>query len=203
MTITMGERFKSVRKHAKMTQKDFAESLGITQTTISGIEKNAANASTTLIKLVCLKYNIDEEWLSNGNGRMLAFPGSWGCDNCDGLIKKYEAMKILFERHLENHRGNYDNLFCFVESFSFFISITTAAKLSTDNVTAYLKAIYNIMDHMEKFTFHSSVQEKRKNRDYERMYKLKLEEEEVKKIICDNIAEIAKIYEKNAYGTSI
>lgn len=195
---TIGERIKKVRKYTKLTQKDFAESLGVTQATISGIEKDIANPSLTLVKLICLKYRIDEDWLTNDVGDMLYFPKAWGPESPESFISKYEAMRILLEEKLKKYSADRKQFYFVVESFSYFTSILSATKLTTSNISSYLKVIYDLVDCLEKYTFRCSMLEKRKNIDYETMYELKMEENRVKKVICECIEQITEIYQKNA-----
>lgn len=100
MKNTLGNRFKQIRTQYKMTQKEFAESLGVTQTTISGIEKDAANPSLTLVKLVSLKYSINENWILNGAGEIFFF-SELRKDDILGLFHKLDAMKNLLNENIE------------------------------------------------------------------------------------------------------
>lgn len=65
---TIGQRIKYIRKLNKLSQKSFAEVLGISQAHISNIEKGADNPSLTLVKFICSKYFINESWLLKGIG---------------------------------------------------------------------------------------------------------------------------------------
>lgn len=68
----MKERLKQIRKnncHGK-TQDTFAEFLGISKQNISSYELGRRSPSDAVIKLICEKCNINEEWLRTGNGKM-------------------------------------------------------------------------------------------------------------------------------------
>jgi len=64
------ERIKLLRKkHLKLTQDDFGERLGVSRDTISNIELNRLakpEQKTSLLKLICKEFNVNEEWLLNG-----------------------------------------------------------------------------------------------------------------------------------------
>ena len=64
------ERIKLLRKkHLKLTQDDFGERLGVSRDTISNIELNRLakpEQKTSLLKLICREFNVNEEWLLNG-----------------------------------------------------------------------------------------------------------------------------------------
>lgn len=66
----VGERIKQVRKLNKMTQKSFAESLGIVQGFLCAIERGKKYPSDTLLIAMQHLYDIDPEWLHSGNGRV-------------------------------------------------------------------------------------------------------------------------------------
>jgi len=63
----IGERIKEIRKKYGVTQKQFAEVLGISQTHVSKIEKNIENPSETLLRFISYKYNVDIDWIKTGN----------------------------------------------------------------------------------------------------------------------------------------
>ncbi|QTA83889.1 HTH domain-containing protein, Cro/C1-type [Desulfonema limicola] len=62
------ERIKAVRSFARLTQTEFAERLGITRSHVAKIETGKAKSSQQLIKLICEKFTINEEWLKTGEG---------------------------------------------------------------------------------------------------------------------------------------
>lgn len=67
----MNERIKSLRKELKLNQTEFANSIGVTPSNISKIESGAINTVTSsMIKLICNLYDVNEEWLRNGEGEM-------------------------------------------------------------------------------------------------------------------------------------
>jgi transcriptional regulator with XRE-family HTH domain len=70
MNGTFHDRFREVRKAIKVTQKIFAESLGVDPSHVSQLESGKKQASRALIKLICLQFNINEEWLLSGKGEM-------------------------------------------------------------------------------------------------------------------------------------
>ncbi len=68
--ISIGSRIKAVRQAKGLTQKEFAESLGIVQGFLSGIERERKAPSDTLLIALCHHYSINEEWLFTGIGNM-------------------------------------------------------------------------------------------------------------------------------------
>lgn len=66
----LSERIRTVRKNQEKTQKEFAEAIGMTQTSLSMIETGKIGVSNKTVKVICTTYNINEEWLRTGCGEM-------------------------------------------------------------------------------------------------------------------------------------
>lgn len=64
------ERFKELRKSLNIKQGDFAKELAISQGHASDIENGRKSVSDRIIEILCLKYNVNENWLRNGKGEM-------------------------------------------------------------------------------------------------------------------------------------
>jgi SOS-response transcriptional repressor LexA len=67
-TGLIGERIRSIRIDKKMTQKEFAVSLGIVQGFLCAIEKGRKLPSNTLRIALQHQYKINTEWLNTGVG---------------------------------------------------------------------------------------------------------------------------------------
>ena len=65
------ERIKEVRKSMDKTQKEFAEMLGVGQSTLAMIEVGKRQVSDRHIKTICAVCNVSEKWLLNGTGEMM------------------------------------------------------------------------------------------------------------------------------------
>jgi transcriptional regulator with XRE-family HTH domain len=60
---SVGERLRSIRKQHKLTQTEFAQSLEISQGTLSEIESGKATPSFDVLVLLADKYLVDMNWL--------------------------------------------------------------------------------------------------------------------------------------------
>ena len=60
---SIGVRIKTARQNLHMKQDQFSSEVGISRTHLSGIENGKDNPSIPLIKLICYKFNINEDWL--------------------------------------------------------------------------------------------------------------------------------------------
>lgn len=66
----MNLRIKMIRDHLKLKQNEFAEKLGIKQSSLSSIENVSVNVSDRVQKDVCISFNVNKEWLLTGKGEM-------------------------------------------------------------------------------------------------------------------------------------
>ena len=64
------DRIRQVRKVLGLKQGEFANKIGLTQTSLSMIELNKVALTEKNIKLICATFAIDEEWLRTGKGEM-------------------------------------------------------------------------------------------------------------------------------------
>jgi transcriptional regulator with XRE-family HTH domain len=65
------ERLRELRKKLYLSQGNFAERMGVKQSTWSNIEAGNNPCSDRYIRLVCLTFNVREEWLRTGQGEVL------------------------------------------------------------------------------------------------------------------------------------
>ena len=97
----MNERIKKVRKSLELTQQEFAERIGMKRNSIALIE-NGRNTSDQTVFAICREFNVNEEWLRNGQGEMFiemgqdeqiaAFIGGVLHDRGDSFKKRYISM---------------------------------------------------------------------------------------------------------------
>jgi transcriptional regulator with XRE-family HTH domain len=66
----LNDRIKRVRKDAKKNQNDFGLSLGVMRATYASYESGRVVPTKTFIQLLCSQYNVNEEWLTTGQGEM-------------------------------------------------------------------------------------------------------------------------------------
>ncbi len=66
---SIASRVKFLRQELKLSQKEFGERVGVSQTKIYDIE-NEKKLSTLLKRSICNEFDLNEEWLLTGNGDM-------------------------------------------------------------------------------------------------------------------------------------
>lgn len=63
LIVDAGMRIKELREDKKLTQKEFADSLGIQRTTLTNIETGHQMLTTEHLVLACLRYEVSSDWI--------------------------------------------------------------------------------------------------------------------------------------------
>jgi transcriptional regulator with XRE-family HTH domain len=63
-----------VRKAKKLSQKEFAQNINLSQNHISSLEKGVRAATDRIVSDICKVYNVNKEWLTTGKGEMFKDP---------------------------------------------------------------------------------------------------------------------------------
>jgi transcriptional regulator with XRE-family HTH domain len=66
--MTLGNRLKEARKDARLTQKELASKVGMTQPTLSDLESGNSKGTTNILKIAAV-LKVDPVWLDTGRGR--------------------------------------------------------------------------------------------------------------------------------------
>lgn len=82
----MKKQLKELRQYLKKTQTDFGLLCGKSRDTISNYELGRVAPDESFIKLICMKFNVNEEWLRTGQGDMFIETMDSMIEN---LAKKY------------------------------------------------------------------------------------------------------------------
>ena len=70
--MTLGERIKYLRKEMNMTQLEFGKHIGVSGATISTSESGKTTPDSQTIEIICMKCNVNRDWLVDGIGEMRA-----------------------------------------------------------------------------------------------------------------------------------
>lgn len=68
--MNTADRLKALRKHFKLNQQEFADKLKMAKITVAKWETSASNLPTNTALLICEKFNVNYDWLMNGDGDM-------------------------------------------------------------------------------------------------------------------------------------
>lgn len=64
----MKDRVKTIRKNAGLTMAQFGDKIGMKKASVSLIESGRNNPSDSSIKMICIEFGVNEEWLRTGEG---------------------------------------------------------------------------------------------------------------------------------------
>lgn len=110
---TLNERIKAVRKDLSLSQKDFAEKIGISQRSVSWGEQPGNNVPDSTLKALCMAFRVNETWLRDGIGPMYTAEPTFSLDQFvhdhHGTDLEIEIMKAYFELDPEIRRNVCDH----------------------------------------------------------------------------------------------
>lgn len=66
----MNKRIRELRKSLELSQKEFADKIGLKQNAISYMEKDGSTVTEQNIKTICSQFSVNENWLRTGGGKM-------------------------------------------------------------------------------------------------------------------------------------
>lgn len=66
----MNKRIREIRKTLCLSQREFAEKIGLKQNAISYMEKDGSTVTEQNIKTICTQFSINEHWLRTGFEKM-------------------------------------------------------------------------------------------------------------------------------------
>lgn len=100
--MTINERIRYFRKDVlDMNQTEFADKLGMKQTSVSGIERESVAVTDRTIKTICLIFNVNEDWLRTGSGPIYNEREAFSLDQFareHGATQlELEIIKVYFE----------------------------------------------------------------------------------------------------------
>lgn len=99
----------------KINQTDFAKKILLTQNFFTRVENNQRNLSDRSILDICREYNVNEEWLRNGNGEIFIEQST---ENLDLIAEEYklsDLSKSVMAKFLAMDGENRDTILNFVK----------------------------------------------------------------------------------------
>ena len=110
--MTINERIKMFRKSKKLSQKQFALSLGVPQAGVSYMEQDGSTVSDASIKTICSVYGLNEEWLRSGTEPMVDQSDTFSLDQylqekgCSAL--EISVVKSYFQLDSKTRQAVFD-----------------------------------------------------------------------------------------------
>lgn len=179
------ERLKEFRKQQKMTQKDFADKIGISRTYYSNIENGSMPLTTHILDMICFKFKVSKEWILKGKGNT----NITDTNDISFLTEQYNTFKNTLDKLVLEASENEVELI--VNSFSYFVS--TLINFKKTDSKEYLNYITQLYDTLEKYCFALSI-DKPKSNNYEKLYNIKLKEEHLKNELNNCISNITSLF---------
>lgn len=68
--MTIGSRIKQIRQAVELTQKVFANRIAMSVSYFAEMELDKKAINERTIRLICMEFNINENWLRTGEGSM-------------------------------------------------------------------------------------------------------------------------------------
>lgn len=73
-------RFKKIRQALNLSQKELGDRLGLSNSGISSIESGLRNVTNKHLKLLHSEFNVNEDWLQTGKGKMFIEKNNFSLD---------------------------------------------------------------------------------------------------------------------------
>jgi transcriptional regulator with XRE-family HTH domain len=74
MAAEVRERIRKVRETLKVSQREFAKRIFISQTLLGDIELGNRNVNDRTVQLISTEFKVSKEWLLSGKGDMFTSP---------------------------------------------------------------------------------------------------------------------------------
>lgn len=100
----MNTRIKLLRQSQKLNMQQFGDKLGVTQSAISRIEKGDRKLTEQMILSICREFNINEDWLRNGQGEMYKTPDEETQAIVSNLLNKNTPFFDIILRIVQNYQ---------------------------------------------------------------------------------------------------
>lgn len=101
MVPVMKKRLIELRKRLEKSQSQFAQTLGMAQSTYSPLENDPnRNVRDAYIKLICKVHNVNEKWLRDGEGDMFNDKPD---REIEELLNIYDNLSPSLKKYLLRH----------------------------------------------------------------------------------------------------
>lgn len=136
------QRIKLLRKDMGLTQKEFANRIGVTNAHISRIEKELTRPSAALIKLICKTYQVSESWLLQGTEPM---------SSEDELTWEGDVMQNFSNSFNQIYRSNGLAQILAIQLQELYSDIIMPPTTDETEMKDYLVRCYDILLQVQKF----------------------------------------------------
>lgn len=112
----MQERLKTIRKTMNLTQRQFAELIGVSRDVVASWEIGRVQPSEAVVRLICRECAVSHAWLKSGNGEMTAMKAETEAERLKRIMEGDNAFMKAFLRSLaELPREAWEQMETFVD----------------------------------------------------------------------------------------
>lgn len=134
----MKDRIRKLRRALDLTQREFAERIGMKSNTIATYEMGRAFPSDPTINNICKEFDVNEAWLRTGEGEMFAPKASNALDALSKERGLSHGAYIAIEKFLNLKPEMQEGI------INYFLEV--AAALNGDDVPASSPAVPSMTD---------------------------------------------------------
>lgn len=99
--MVTGERIKELRRILDLNQTDFGNRIGVGQAAIGFYENDQRTITDRTILLICKEYNVNENWLRNGEGEVFISSENLIIEKLAAQYKLDSLEKLLITEFLK------------------------------------------------------------------------------------------------------
>lgn len=115
--MTINDRVSHLIIKLNIRQKDFAKKLKLKPNTLSMIKNNKRNVTDRVINDICREFNVNENWLRNGEGNIFSDYKSSALSDLEIQYNLNEFDKDFIRNYLNSSREFRELLKDFINSF--------------------------------------------------------------------------------------
>lgn len=172
----MNERIKEIRKALSLTLEEFGKELGVTRSAIGHIENGIRNITEQMILSICREFNVNEEWLRYGNGKMFE---SNPKTELEIFCKKYKLNQLesaILEKYLNLSNIERKAVFNFVMDIFNELNKTntTNSTILANTSPEYKDKTTGYNNNLDKLSIDEKVELYRQELEYEKKVAEKL-----------------------------
>ena len=90
----MKNRFRQIREYYGLSQAQFAQKIKMSPGYISNVETGRCNISVKTINVICEVFPINEDWLTNGEGKMFTEESEEHPVDKNGIAYRVKTVRI-------------------------------------------------------------------------------------------------------------
>lgn len=114
----IGERIKEFRTSQNLSRDELGNKLGISRDVVNNIERGRLKKlPEATIKLICLKFNVDYDWIMTGQGEMFHESSDKLQDTINNLLEdENPAARTVFSAFAKFSEGDWKLVQKFIET---------------------------------------------------------------------------------------